>query len=221
VLQCLVILNVRGFSVINSLFGLWLTQPPYNTEGFPLYDSMELLSHAAWCDDDLGDELVIVSADQHWTFLLNVASFLRIDFATLVAGEDNGRRGALPWCVNENRVFCGNTLRLNNDLVRARDKAFVKLRRVGLVLEIDDILDEIKTQSIFVHLTATFLAYDLEIQDVKKELESLFTQNPTLRRRADVPHVPFWRINQLISVDPPERNVVARQSTRPRVGLLQ
>ena len=168
---------------------------------------MELLSSckrkepdAAWSDADTEDKLMSDSSDKHWTFLLDVANFMQIDFATLVAGKDNGRRAALPWCVNENRIFRGNTLRLTNDLVRARDKAYSKLRQAGLVLDMDDLLTKTETHSIFVHVASTLLAYDLEIQDVKKDLASLFTRHPALRRRPDddVPHMPFWKVNQLM-----------------------
>ena len=150
-----------------------------------------------WSDSD-DDER---SDDKHWAFLCGVARYLRVDVAILVHGKDSGKREALPWCAREDRVFRGNSMRLTEDVVRARDRAHAKLRRAGLDRTMDFILADEHAQVCLVRLTAAYWAYDLELRDIRQDLASLFERRPALRRLPDPErqHVPFWVVNQLLA----------------------
>ena len=137
-----------------------------------------------WSDDDSDEEEDVLGralCGASGEFVRALAEFMRVNVADLLRGHDNGMRAEVPWCCGEDRLYGGNPLRLTEAVVRARDKAYEKLRYAGIRSAMARALCDAESRAIFVRLAATYYAYTAEITDLRKDLASLFRRRPALR----------------------------------------
>ena len=142
--------------------------------------SMQTLMDADSDDEEVGLEF---SNDPTACFVKEVCRFINVAPSSLLDGDDNRSRDRVRWVKGEMRMYRWNPLRLNETFAKARDRAHLKLVRTGFArTDMDAMLSRPEVKTIFARLTATFYAFQIQMNELHLDLEAYYTRHPEMRR---------------------------------------